>query len=745
MRKQRSLFLKLLGFSFVISLFLLCNFNSANAAQRWVETYSTSTTRLYAVWATSVSTVHAVGSTNIILQSTDEGYSFTSSSPLANVTWYDVCFPTDLVGYVFGGAATGRVIYKTIDGGLSWSSSYSAAGESLYAGYFKDANTGWAVGSSGNGIYTTDGSSWLDSVGLADNLWGVQYASDANTGWAVGDGGDIYDSTNGGANYSSTFIAGAFDGYDIHIFNTSSVVVVGTDVYKLVGGSWEQKTVTGGTGITWMGVDFVNNATGWMVGRSGPATGDIFKSTDGGGSWVVDSAASGVSFVPLKNIFMYDEYNGWAVGHPNSGASKVYKLVTDPIVSPASSYTTSDTAQNVVINGENFHPTVNVTTSASALSIISVTHDSSTQITVNVTAPTAGTYPIIVSNPLDTGATASSLIFNAAASTAPIIDGVLPISGVEESIVSLTITGSNFDPSGTTKVNLQNTATIPATSVNVASSSQITCRFDLSGGDTGLRDVVVINPDGQSAIKVDAFTITTRGAGDINISALSFDGDDYDFTTRSASNRYVLSTDSPTIVADYTATSVKSDPNFAILVDKDCDGIYEKTVDGSEIEGITYLADTSSSPNTMKVTFILPSLITLGMSSHSDFNLVFYAEDLNDVATRPVIYLGWSSTHDPATGGPIADICGGPSPCWADRDDKMYFNIESNVAGPTKFRIWGSSGLGPAMVRPINLVVGRNTVEWDVRNISGDKVASGLYIAWVDRDRLKRFKFVVIR
>jgi len=48
---------------------------------------------------------------------------------------------------------------------------------------------------------------------------------------------------------------------------------------------------------------------------------------------------------------------------------------------------------------------------------------------------------------------------------------------------------------------------IVATNVNVASDTQITCDFNLTGAVTGVWDVVVTNPDSQSATLTNGFTV----------------------------------------------------------------------------------------------------------------------------------------------------------------------------------------------------------------------------------------------
>jgi hypothetical protein len=95
---------------------------------------------------------------------------------------------------------------------------------------------------------------------------------------------------------------------------------------------------------------------------------------------------------------------------------------------------------------------------------------------------------------------------------APTLSGITPSSGVTGTSVSITnLAGTNFSVSGTTVVQLtMGSNTITATSVNVVSSTQITCTFSLAGAATGAWNVVMTNPDGQTATLSSGFTVTSN-------------------------------------------------------------------------------------------------------------------------------------------------------------------------------------------------------------------------------------------
>ena len=92
---------------------------------------------------------------------------------------------------------------------------------------------------------------------------------------------------------------------------------------------------------------------------------------------------------------------------------------------------------------------------------------------------------------------------------APTVTGIDPDSGENVGTVTITdLSGTGFQPNATVKLTRSGQSDIPGTSVDVASSTSLTCNFNLSGAKTGTWNVVVINKDGQSATLAGAFTIT---------------------------------------------------------------------------------------------------------------------------------------------------------------------------------------------------------------------------------------------
>jgi thermitase len=94
-------------------------------------------------------------------------------------------------------------------------------------------------------------------------------------------------------------------------------------------------------------------------------------------------------------------------------------------------------------------------------------------------------------------------------SAAPTIATISPDSGNNSGLVTTTnLTGSGFVTGSEPVLRKLGQADISATGITIVSSTKITCSFNLNGKQAGSWDVVVTNPDGQSAILPGGFSVT---------------------------------------------------------------------------------------------------------------------------------------------------------------------------------------------------------------------------------------------
>ncbi|MDV2481379.1 PKD domain-containing protein [Methanoculleus sp. Wushi-C6] len=93
---------------------------------------------------------------------------------------------------------------------------------------------------------------------------------------------------------------------------------------------------------------------------------------------------------------------------------------------------------------------------------------------------------------------------------APAIAGITPNSGYAGSLVQVTgLSGTGFVDGATVRLTRTGQPDIVATGVSVVSSSKIACTLDLAGREAGAWSIVVTNPDGQSAVLPQGFTVRT--------------------------------------------------------------------------------------------------------------------------------------------------------------------------------------------------------------------------------------------
>ncbi|VXB22950.1 MULTISPECIES: YCF48-related protein [Chryseobacterium] len=168
-------------------------------------------------------------------------------------------FLNENVGYSFG--ANQGVVYKTIDGATTWTSSTLIPYESIYSFSFLNENIGFASGGYSSqyaGFYkTTDGAnSWQK---ISDEKFSFLKFFNNNVGYAVKSGifYKLFKTTDGGITWNQCFDTGSSD---IHF-------------------------------------DFLNENQIFLKGNNG----DFFKSNDGGTTWI-QSTAPYYSFDKVKFI-----------------------------------------------------------------------------------------------------------------------------------------------------------------------------------------------------------------------------------------------------------------------------------------------------------------------------------------------------------------------------------------------------------------------------------------------------------
>jgi photosystem II stability/assembly factor-like uncharacterized protein len=165
---------------------------------------------LYGVAISPPKNVWAVGSGGILLQSVDDGETWTERQlGLPEDVFSSISFPDKDNGWAVG---TRGMILHTQDGGVTWKkieklynkdaqTSNSDSQKIYYTKvFFLDSQHGWITGETGTVLLTVDGGNVWKIIETGRNfttLNDIKFA-DANNGWAVGEQGAIIVSNDGG-------------------------------------------------------------------------------------------------------------------------------------------------------------------------------------------------------------------------------------------------------------------------------------------------------------------------------------------------------------------------------------------------------------------------------------------------------------------------------------------------------------------------------------------------------------------
>ena len=298
-------------------LFTYCFiFQASYMNAQWEIQNSGITDDLQAVQYASSDQIYAGGAYGLLMRSTDAGSSWHEiSAPAFSGYVSDLKFVNQDTGYVHGWGQ----IFKTYDGGDSWSWVYTAPSWHYFAMGIWDEDHITIAGRmqiNPNEYWTTNSgpSGWKGGVYPGSNS-GTQYHDmqyiSADTVLALRFNG-ISMSTDGGDNWTYTSNNGQIAenaGWNEFFFINSRIGYVGASNYS-TGGGVVYKTVDGGQTYTNVGatadgiraIHFINEEVGF-VGCEG---GFIYKTIDGGETWYGEQ--HGIS--TIKDIDFLDENHG---------------------------------------------------------------------------------------------------------------------------------------------------------------------------------------------------------------------------------------------------------------------------------------------------------------------------------------------------------------------------------------------------------------------------------------------------
>lgn len=255
-------------------------------------------------------TVGFLASSQGLFKSIDGGISWTVLG-FTGSTIFNVGFTSEENGSV--GTTSGVNAY-TIDGGVTWTkvTEDASINSNAYGVQFTDGLNGWCVGELGLLRSTNDGGlSWQKhTTSVVSGLYALDFIS-ASTGWVIGGNGTIIHTSNNGVNWSLQSSGTTEVLYSVDFVSATHGIIVGANgkILRTTDGGATWNNVASGTVNNLRSVSFVDANVAYIVGINNT----ILKTINGGLSWTSIAPAAFGSFGYISSYFS-DASNGFAVG-----------------------------------------------------------------------------------------------------------------------------------------------------------------------------------------------------------------------------------------------------------------------------------------------------------------------------------------------------------------------------------------------------------------------------------------------
>ncbi len=261
---------------------------------QWAEQTSPVTTALYSVSAVNDSTAWIGGASGVVLRTTDRGSTWmsTGGGAIGTDDIYNIYGIDDMNALLTSSSSTATFIYRTNDGGSTWTQVFTQAGGFLDGIAMFDSLNGYAYGDPVGGnweLYSTSdgGQTWNAANALPQNGteagWNnAIYASDSSIYFGTNNS-TIYYSNDRGNSWTAQTTAQT-NAYSVWFNDSSHGFIGGENALNETtngGVNWDTTSALPGTGSigALTGIDSM-----WWAARQNNV---IYHSTDNGNSWYI--------------------------------------------------------------------------------------------------------------------------------------------------------------------------------------------------------------------------------------------------------------------------------------------------------------------------------------------------------------------------------------------------------------------------------------------------------------------------
>lgn len=298
-------------------------YRTLDGGDTWALTYSNPTLSVYDMQFPSDSVGYMVGNIGKVLRTDDAGNTWTDiSNASINGSLRSVWFTSPDTGFI--GRTSTFGMYKTTNGGLTWSQNFGYFFTTCYAMHFLNDTLGFA-GAFGNAIFrtTNGGENWSQQSNpqLSEFIRSFSFA-DSLRGMAIA-GGYVYLTINGGTTWSSTFNLGNLRSGALSPQGNAVVgnLTGGIRISNDYGANFTDANPQAGI-ATFRRIKMLNANQGWVGGDLGK----ILKTNNGGTSWQLQTAAPYFDVITDMSVFssskvLVSNDDGQVITTTNGGSS----------------------------------------------------------------------------------------------------------------------------------------------------------------------------------------------------------------------------------------------------------------------------------------------------------------------------------------------------------------------------------------------------------------------------------------